>query len=171
MMADEMVLLPLPRKLVRTGWGGARGDAVEKRTDATIPAQGYRLSVEADGITIISSDRAGAFYAEQTLAQLNRQFGGSLPGVQIEDWPDFPVRGFMLDISRDKVPTMATLFALVDQLAELKINQLQLYTEHTFAYRGHEVVWKDASPMTAGEIRQLDAYCKARFIELVPNQN
>jgi hypothetical protein len=77
----------------------------------------------------------------------------------------------MLDISRDKVPTMQTLFELVDLLAHLKINQLQLYTEHTFAYRDHEIVWKDASPMTGDEIRQLDAYCRERFIELVPNQN
>ena len=41
----------------------------------------------------------------------------------------------MLDISRDKVPTMETLFDLVDLLAGWKINQFQLYTEHTFAYR------------------------------------
>jgi hypothetical protein len=34
----------------------------------------------------------------------------------------------MLDVSRDRVPTMATLFHLVDLLAEWKINQLQLYT-------------------------------------------
>ena len=40
----------------------------------------------------------------------------------------------MLDISRNKVPTMATLYSLVDLLAGLKINHLQLYTEHTFAY-------------------------------------
>ena len=77
----------------------------------------------------------------------------------------------MLDISRDKVPTMATLFSLVDLLAELKINQLQLYTEHTFAYRNHPAVWAKASPMTGDEILQLDQYCRERFIELVPNQN
>jgi hypothetical protein len=28
-----------------------------------------------------------------------------------------------------------------------------------------------ASPMTAEEILRLDAYCRARFVELVPNQN
>jgi len=77
----------------------------------------------------------------------------------------------MLDISRDKVPTMATLFALVDKFAELKINQLQLYTEHTFAYRNHPAAWVNASPMTGDEILQLDQYCRDRFIELVPNQN
>jgi hypothetical protein len=77
----------------------------------------------------------------------------------------------MIDVSRDKVPTLATLFMLVDLFAELKINQLQLYTEHTFQYANHPDVWRDASPITPAEIRQLDEYCRARFIELVPNQN
>lgn len=77
----------------------------------------------------------------------------------------------MLDISRNKVPTMGSLFALVDQLAAWRMNHLQLYTEHTFAYAGHEEVWRDASPMTAEEIRTLDAYCRERDIELCPNQN
>ena len=77
----------------------------------------------------------------------------------------------MLDVSRDKVPTMATLFSLVDRLAGWKVNQLQLYTEHTFAYSKHRAVWEHASPLTADEVRQLDAYCRGRFVELVPNQN
>ena len=77
----------------------------------------------------------------------------------------------MLDISRDKVPTMETLYALVDLLAGWKINQLQLYTEHTFAYRQHPEVWAEASPLTGQEILGLDAYCRKRFVELVPNQN
>jgi hypothetical protein len=61
--------------------------------------------------------------------------------------------------------------ALVEQLASWKINQLQLYTEHAFAYHGHEEVWRDAGALSAEEIRQLDSHCKANFIELVPNQN
>jgi hypothetical protein len=118
-----------------------------------------------------AADGAGEFYGRMTLRQLRRQFGKQLPACVIEDWPDFPARGVMLDISRDKVPTMTTLFALVDELAEWKINQLQLYTEHTFAYRHHRRVWQHASPLTAAEIRRLDAHCRRRFIELVPNQN
>lgn len=85
--------------------------------------------------------------------------------------PAFATRGVMLDISRTKVPTMATLFALVDQLAAWRLNHLQLYTEHAFAYTGHDVVWKDASPMTPAEMRALDDYCGARGIELAANQN
>ena len=66
---------------------------------------------------------------------------------------------------------MATLFGLVDLLASWKINQLQLYTEHTFAYQRHRTVWADASPMTAAEIQELDRYCQKHFVDLVPNQN
>ena len=77
----------------------------------------------------------------------------------------------MLDISRDRVPTLTTLYNLVDLLASWKINQVQLYTEHTFAYRNHPEVWAEASPLTGEEILALDAYCGERFIELVPNQN
>ena len=40
----------------------------------------------------------------------------------------------MLDISRTKVPTMDTLLTLIDQFSTLKYNQIQLYTEHTFAF-------------------------------------
>jgi len=133
--------------------------------------QSYRLSVASDGAVAEAQDGAGLFYAAVTLAQLIHASEGRVPAAVIEDAPDFPVRGVMLDISRDKVPTMATLYRLTEQLADLKINQFQLYTEHTFAYRDHEEVWRHASPMTPEEIRALDAFCRARFIDLVPNQN
>ncbi len=135
--------------------------------------QGYKLTIAPDKIRIVAHDGAGAFYAGQTLKQIFRQDGwtGQLTCAVIDDWPDFPNRGVLLDVSRDKVPKMETLYNLVDLLSELKINQLQLYTEHTFAYREHREVWKNASPMTGEQILALDAYCRDRFVELVPNQN
>jgi len=81
------------------------------------------------------------------------------------------VIGYMLDVSRFRVPTMETVKRQVDILAELGYNHFQLYTEHTFAYPQHETVWREASPFTPDEIRELDDYCAARGIELVPNQN
>jgi hexosaminidase len=135
-------------------------------------SQGYDIEITPSAVRITAASPEAAFYAAQTLVQIFRQHGdGRVPCLEIEDRPDFRTRGVMLDISRDKVPTMATLFALVDQLAELKINHLQLYTEHTFAYRAHPQVWQNASPMTGDEILALDQYCRERFIELVPNQN
>lgn len=132
--------------------------------------ESYRLRITADGIQIAGADAAGVFYGVQTLIQLLQQHGKTLPTLDIVDWPDLPARGVMLDVTRDKVPTMQTLYHLVDQLAAWKVNQLQLYTEHAFAYRNHPAVWATASPMTAAEIMALDRYCRERFIELVPNQ-
>jgi hypothetical protein len=134
-------------------------------------AQGYRLSITPAGVTLDAADEAGEWYGRATLDQLARVHGGRLPVGTVEDWPDLAVRGVMLDVSRDKVPTLATVKDLVDRLAGWKVNQLQLYFEHTFAYSGHADVWRDASPFTAEEIRDLDRYCLARHVELVPNQN
>lgn len=133
--------------------------------------QGYELTITDGRIHVVAVTAAGIFYAVQTLRQLLAQGRGSLPGLRCRDWPDFPNRGVMLDISRDKVPTLSTLFELVDLLASWKINQFQLYTEHTFAYRRHPIVWAEASPLTGEDILALDAYCRERFVELVPNQN
>jgi hexosaminidase len=141
-----------------------------------LAAQGYALQIEPQQVCLSYTTSAGLQYGLATLAQLVRLAEGELGNlvldhVAIEDWPDFAERGAMLDISRDKVPTMATLLALIDELASWKMNHLQLYMEHTFAYPGHEVVWRAASPLTAAEVRELDAHCAARHIELVPNQN
>ncbi len=135
-------------------------------------AEGYALDLSPDGIQVFAASPRGIFYAVCTLLQLIAASPyRRLPCLRIADHPDFPHRGVMLDISRDKVPTLRTLFDLVELLATWKINQLQLYTEHTFAYQNHPQVWKRASPLTAQEILELDAFCRARFIELVPNQN
>jgi len=167
-----MVLLPQPRRVSLSDRLVAASEPAVSVGACGLPPEGYKLRIGPDGaVTIEAPDDAGAAYAAATLTQLARAGSGLVPQGEIEDWPDLPVRAVMLDISRDKVPTMATLLALVDRLAGWKVNQLQLYTEHTFAYTGHEEVWADASPMTADEIRALDAHCRARHIELVPNQN
>ncbi|MHB1000215.1 MAG: family 20 glycosylhydrolase [Armatimonadota bacterium] len=139
--------------------------------NTNIPSEGYRLSINTNRIEIAASDSAGAYYGACTLAQILRQSGDQIPCLEIIDSPDLKARGVMIDISRDKVPTMETLYNLVDLLSEWKINQVQLYTEHTFAYPAHPIVWKDATPMTGEQVLDLDAYCKSRYVELVPNQN
>lgn len=93
-----------------------------------------------------------------------------MPAFAVEDSPDFARRGVLLDVSRTRVPTSATLEAEARRWAALKGNEMQLYTEHAFAYPGHEEVWRDASPITPEEARALDAHCAALGIELVPNQ-
>jgi hypothetical protein len=133
-------------------------------------AQAYVLDTSGDVITLQAISAVGAFYGAQTLKQLLRQYGAKMPRLRIEDYPDFARRGVMLDISRDKVPTRETLFRLVEMLAALKINELQLYTEHTFAFEKHVAVHKNASPITPEDILVLDMHCRAHYIDLVPNQ-
>jgi hexosaminidase len=184
---DPAALLPAAHKLQRalrerthlvweatastTAPAEAIGLALRVDPRAVRRTQGYRLSIKEQGITIEAHDSAGAYYAVCTLAQIIERCGRALPCLHISDWPDYPARGVMLDISRDRVPSMQTLHALVDMLAGWKINQLQLYTEHTFAYHQHPEVWADASPVTGQEIMALDAFCRERYVELVPNQN
>ncbi|MEZ5244027.1 MAG: hypothetical protein R2707_02945 [Acidimicrobiales bacterium] len=85
--------------------------------------------------------------------------------------PAFERRAYMLDVSRDRVPTNETLEWLVGVLAACGFNELQLYVEHTFTYRGHETVWADASPLTHAEMRSLDDACERAGIDLVANMN
>ncbi|MDD2387053.1 MAG: family 20 glycosylhydrolase [Bacteroidales bacterium] len=135
---------------------------------------GYRLKIDENKISILAYDEAALFTAWQTLKQILAYSISEkiiIPCLMINDFPDFERRGFMLDISRDKVPTIETLYQIVDFLANWKINEFQLYTEHTFAYKNHQIVWENSSPMTAEEMQKLDEYCKKKYIDLVPNQN
>jgi hypothetical protein len=149
--------------------------APESRIDpSAVPwPEGFRLRVTRDRAEIVAHDRAGEFYGAMAFRQLARQSEGKpgIPCLLVEDHPVLAHRGVMLDVSRDRVPTMETVEALVDLLSEWRFNELQLYVEHTFAYSRHREVWEHASPFTADEIRRLDAYCRERFVELVPNQN
>jgi hypothetical protein len=190
-MNDEPVLLPQPRRVTHAGerleldaqtarrvvrgsdglsaaaWGGA----LRAGLDRTLAPQAYRLRVRADAVHADAGSDAGLRFALATLVQLARQYVTHLPGVEIEDEPVIARRGFMLDVSRDRVPTMAHLRDLVDRLALLKMNHLQLYTEHTFAYTDHERVWRGWSPITHAEVKELDRYCLSLGIELAANQN
>ena len=157
---------------ITCGNPGAGDILVEiKCNQKNIPAQGYSLIHSADGIELCASDEAGIFYGLTTLTQIFDACKKTVPEFVITDEPDFANRGIMLDISRCKVPTMDTLYSLIDLFASLKINQLQLYMEQTYAFSEHQVVWDKSSPYGAQEILAIDAYCKARYIELVPNFN
>lgn len=141
------------------------------QTEAVTQTEGYTISVEPKGVRIGFRALAGLRAAVATLRQLLREYGRRLPCLEIRDWPDFPRRGVMLDISRGRVPRLNTLLELVDHLADFKINEFQLYTEHTFAYRKYRAVWQKWGALTGREIKQLAARCRELGIDLVPNQN
>ena len=136
-------------------------------------SQGYSLVINDRKITITANNEAGLYYGVLTLGQISQYSydSGNFPQLIISDYPDFEKRGITLDLSRTKVPTMASLYQYIDMFASWKINEIQLYTEHTFQYQNHKKVWQDASALSSDEILALDKYCSDRFIDLVPNQN
>lgn len=133
--------------------------------------KGYALSISKTGIELHFREIGGLHAGTATLRQLLREYGRRLPCLKICDWPDFARRGVMLDISRGRVPKLETLLDLAEKLADLKINELQLYTEHTFAYRKYKSIWQSWGALTAKEIQILSTHCRELGIDLVPNQN
>jgi hexosaminidase len=172
------VLLPCPRslKLCPGTLTLARKHAlpaftVVQSNSAPDHPEGYTITIDRKGVRVEFREATGLGVAMATIRQLLRQYGRRLPCLEIRDWPDFARRGVMLDISRGRVPKIETLLELVEHLADFKINEFQLYTEHTFAYRRYPSVWQSWGALTGEEIRQLDARCQQLGIDLVPNQN
>ena len=173
-----MNLLPYPRSLKRQAGiflllkEQPLSDITWSRTTkAPDHPEGYSLTIDRRGVRIEYRETGGLLAAGATLRQLLREYGRRLPCLKIRDWPDFARRGVMLDISRGRVPKLETLLDLVERLADFKINEFQLYTEHTFAYRRYKSVWQSWGALTAAKIRTLDARCRELGIDLVPNQN
>ncbi len=132
----------------------------------------YKIVVSKDSIDIWGEKEEDHFTAIQTLkVMLSLSETNQLPSMEIEDWADIEKRGVMIDISRDRVISLTSLQALIDGYSLVRVNQLLLYIEHTFAYEGHEVLHEGASPYTKEDILLLDRYCMQRGIELIINQN
>lgn len=129
----------------------------------------YRLEIKENGILITGGDKAGVLYGAQTLCQIIEQQGGAPECILIEDGPDIKHRGYYLDVTRGRVPQMAYLKKVVDRLCRYKINEFQLYVEHTYMFAGLSEMWRDETPLTAEEIMELDGYCRERHIELIPS--
>lgn len=99
--------------------------------DTNLGSEGYELNVAADSVVIRAPTQAGLFYGGETLLQLlppaifssNAVAGATweAPCVQIEDWPRFPWRGLMLDVSRHFY-TPAEVEKVLDLMALHKLN-------------------------------------------------
>lgn len=149
--------------------GSSKITAVTLQMNAELQAQQYTLTIDEKGVLLQASTNEGMLYAVQTLRQLIKEYGAALPFVAIDDWPEIDVRGYYLDVTRGRIPQLSYLKQYIDKLAMYKINQLHLYMEHSFLFEGLSEVWRDDTPLTANDILEIDDYCAARNIELVPS--
>ena len=141
--------------------------------DTSLADQEYRLTMNPGKVVLQYNSEAGLHYALVTLKVLKTNYGNNIPCADIQDSPDMPVRGLMLDISRNKVPTLQTLVGIVELLGDLKYNHFELYIEgFSFAYPSFQKFWEGSlTPLTGAEIQKLDSICRENYIDLVPNQN
>lgn len=149
--------------------GASKKTVIALSMDGKLKEQEYCLTVERDGIRLTGGDGAGLLYGVQTLRQLIRQAGACIPCMMIRDYPAIPVRGLYYDVTRGRIPTLEYLKGLADKMAFYKMNQLQLYVEHSYQFEALSEVWRDDTPLTAEELLALDDYCKQLHIELVPS--
>ncbi len=125
--------------------------------------------MKPDGVRVLGGDGAGLLYGVQTLCQMVEQQGALLPVVRVRDYPQISRRGYYLDQTRGRVLKLAELKRVADRLCRYKLNEFQLYVEHTYLFRDLSEMWRDTSPLTAEEILELDDYCAERHIDLVPS--
>ena len=151
---------------------GAKTKIAFKKIDG-LGVEEYKININTNGIEVLHSTAEGGYRAYTTLKQiLAQRVDGKINCMSIEDYPDISNRGYMLDISRGKIPNLEHIKNIVDILSDLKYNQIQLYMESlVYEYKNFPEYTKDTEPLTQAEIKELDAYCKERFIQLVPNQN
>lgn len=155
--------------------------------------EGYFLEVTSSDITIKAKTMQGLFYGMQTIMQLlppEIESGElvpdqvwNVPNVTIKDQPEFGWRGLNLDVSRYFVP-VSSIKKQLDVLALFKINKLHWHLTDDQGWRievkkypklteiGAKRKNDDGSVYdgyyTQEEIKEVVAYAKERFIDIIP---
>lgn len=95
-------------------------------TDKKLGQEGYDIKI-ADRVTLSAPTLTGLYWSTRTLLQIAEQTADhQLPKGTIRDYPDYPIRGFMIDCGRKFIP-MSYLQDLVKIMAYYKMNTLQVH--------------------------------------------
>ena len=180
------MLIPAPREMSVTGGRVAlvAADAPKVEVVASIPPEGYELSITGNAVTIRHSDGAGLFYAKATLAQLRADAtDATLPCLEIKDAPAFRWRGVMLDEGRHFFGK-AVVRKLLERMAQYKFNvfhwhltdnegwriEIPEFPELTKRGNRREGRCESEVPLfyTERDIKEMLDFAKARHITVVP---
>lgn len=94
--------------------------------DKKLGQEGYDIKI-ADRVTLSAPTPTGLYWSTRTLLQIAEQTTDhQLPKGTIRDYPDYPIRGFMIDCGRKFIP-MPYLQDLVKIMAYYKMNTLQVH--------------------------------------------
>lgn len=126
MFADDYQRM-FGKSLSVTQGKAASGDFVLSLSkDKKLGQEGYAIKI-TDRVAISAPTPTGIYWSTRTLLQMAEQNEEhSLPKGTIRDYPDYPLRGFMIDCGRKFIP-MAYLEDLVKIMAYYKMNTLQVH--------------------------------------------
>lgn len=131
--------------------------------------EAYILDIEEKGISITGKDKAGLFYAFQTLEQLitdAEEQGVNLPLCSIMDFPELSYRAIHLDVKHHLEKT-EYYYQLMDELAHYKINAIILELEDKLGYERQPLV-ASGDALSIEEWNKLSDYALERNIEISP---
>ena len=132
------MVIPVPEQVI-PGEGVYRfeeSSQITFRHSKKMAPESYRLEVRKDGVWITSADDAGAFYAQQTLAQMISEDNG-VKEVQccvVNDCPRFSYRGLHFDVSRH-FRSLDFLKKQIDAMALYKMNRMHIHLTDAAGWR------------------------------------
>ena len=105
----------------------AAGDFVfSLSSDSRLGEEGYTMKI-TDRVIVTAPKSKGLYWATRTLLQLTEQQGNqALPKGTARDYPDYAIRGFMMDCGRKFIP-MSMLRDYVKMMAYYKMNTFQIH--------------------------------------------
>ena len=132
--------------------------------------EGYYLDVDANSVVIIAASEKGRFYGVMTLLQMLRRERKSVfvDGVTIRDFPLEKIRGITDDISRGQVSNPENFKKIIRFLARYKLNTYSPYLEDMFLFNDYPLIGKGRGALTSAEVKELDAYAKKYYVDLIP---
>jgi hypothetical protein len=130
--------------------------------------EAYSVKISANEITVTAETPKGTYYAALTLVQLIEKSGGVIPCGEIQDWPDMQFRGISDDLSRGQVSTLPNFKKIIDFISRYKMNVYMPYLEDMVQLKSYPNIGKNRGALTPGEIKELVAYAKERYVEVIP---
>ena len=115
------------KKLAIVSKGAADGDfSLRLKKDKSLGEEGYAMAI-GKKVTVSAPTATGLYWATRTLLQLAEQNENrELPKGNLRDFPDYGIRGFMMDCGRKFIP-MSYMKDLVKMMAYYKMNTLQVH--------------------------------------------
>lgn len=98
--------------------------------------EAYVLEISPHGVSAVARSYSSLVHAWQTLKQIGRHSPLALPGLRITDQPDLDWRIYHLDLKGTR-RSLANLYEILPQLAELKINAILAEYENYLRLERH----------------------------------